>query len=286
MYFDDFILFPGWPGLPEQKTDDDRIRAFLHDVRAKAFDIVFQMQGNGEVTNKMCLLWNARIVTGLRRAGEFAANNEFFPESEDDESEVLRFMKLLPALNISARGTDLEFPILPEESMAFDEIKHSLALESGRYICLHPGARDPRRRWPARNFSAVGSHFANLQYQVVLTGSAEESDLLNEVEHGIQGPVINVVKTLGHIPLGQLACMIRDSMLLISNDTGVSHIASGLGKASVIIFSPYSNIDRWAPLNTKTHRVIAPHDAQPSYVIRVAGEQLELSEPTMKNRLS
>jgi ADP-heptose:LPS heptosyltransferase len=41
--------------------------------------------------------------------------------------------------------------------------------------------------------------------------------------------------------------------MLFSNDTGVSHIAAALHTPSVIVFSPFSDIRRWAPLDASRH---------------------------------
>jgi ADP-heptose:LPS heptosyltransferase len=253
-YFDDLIVFPGWPGLPEQRVNGERTLEFLNTIRKNNFDLLLQTQGNGEMTNKMCLLWNAKIVSGLRRDGEFVPNPNFFPISEDTDHEILRFLKLVDALKIPRQGTELEFPILKNELDVFASLKAQLPVRPGRYICLHPGARDPNRRWPVKNFAAVAHHFIRKGFDVVLTGSLDEKQLLNA--------------------LGQLACVINESTLLISNDTGVSHIAAGLKKTSVIIFSAYSNIERWAPLNSELHRSIPVDLATPNFVIECSEDQL------------
>lgn len=272
-YFDHFISFPGWPGIPEQQTDREKTLEFLQRIRTQNFDLLLQMQGNGEVTNKMCLLWNAKVVVGLRRENEFVPNPKLFPISEDDDHEILRFLKLLDALNIPRQGTQLEFPLREKELDDFAKLKNLLELQTRRYICIHPGARDPKRRWSTKNFAIVARHFTDRGYQVVLTGSQDEEQLLASIQSEIPN-CINIVERSRNVPLGQLACTINESLLLISNDTGVSHIASGLRKPSVVIFSPYSNIQRWAPLNSELHRPISVDQATPEFVINCAEDQL------------
>ena len=113
-YFDHFLEFPGWPGLPEQQPDAEEVLQFVGNIRALSFDIIFQMQGNGEITNSMCMLWGGKRVCGLRKSGEYAPDEHLFPVSEDGEHEVLRFFKLLVALDIESQGSHLEFPITSE----------------------------------------------------------------------------------------------------------------------------------------------------------------------------
>lgn len=268
-YFDAFIEFPGWPGLPEQEVVPGRIVTFLHEMQQQRFDLVLQMQGNGTLTNSMCMLFDARYTAGLRLAGEYTPDERLFPISDDTEHEILRFLKITDALGISRQGTALEFPILAREYENFARIREQLDLQPGKYICIHPGARNPLRRWSPENFAAIANFAGEQGYTIVLTGSLEEAAVIANVANRISYPVINIVDILGHLDIGELALVMKNSALLISNDTGVSHVAAALRVPSIIIFSPYSKAERWAPLDTSLHRIIpADKAADVRYVIR------------------
>lgn len=260
-YFNAFVEFPGWPGLPERPYDMARIPEFLKEMQQQKFDLVLQMQGNGESTNTMCMLWGAKLVVGLRKHNEFCPDEKLFIVSGDDEHEVLRFLKLIKALNIPSQGEQLELPIFTSE---IDEIRKKLlnnGIAEGHYICMHPGARDPRRRWPVDRFALLADQLASHGFTIVLTGAEDERELLAQITFLMRFKVINVVEKFGHLPLGELAALISLSMGLVSNDTGVSHIATALNVPSVIIFSQYSNPNRWAPLDTSIHTIVLHEDA-------------------------
>src|SRR5262245_59180835 len=55
-YLDNFLEFPGYPGLPEQVPLIQRLPAFLAEVQGRAFDLVIQMHGNGLITNPVTML--------------------------------------------------------------------------------------------------------------------------------------------------------------------------------------------------------------------------------------
>jgi ADP-heptose:LPS heptosyltransferase len=278
-YFDHFIEFPGWPGLPEQEPNAERIIHFLQQIREHRFDLVLQMQGNGEITNSLCMLWNGATHCGLRKPGEYAPDPSLFPVSEDGEHEIMRFFKLLEALGIPSQGTFLEFPTAEHEDKQAREIISKTSLKVNHYICIHPGARDIRRRWPVSNFAFVANRLLADGYQLALTGSDAERSLLAELERSISGSVVNIVERFGHVPAGTLAGIIKRARLLISNDTGVSHIAAAVHTPSVIIFSAFSDLSRWRPLDRIRHVAIPYHQAQnPDLVLQTAVESLNLSK--------
>lgn len=274
-YFDSFIEFSGWPGLPETIWSAERCIEFLQSMQECKFDLVLQLQGNGMLTNSMCLLWNGRLTAGLRKSSEPVADPGYFPISEDSDHEILRFFKITDALGLKRKGTHLEFPLTKEELQQYQVAAATLGLSQRKYACIHPGARDPRRRWNPKNFARVADALANAGLAIVLTGSPAEIEILEDVARHANTHVINSVRILGTVSLGTLACIIKHSNLLVSNDTGVSHVASALEVPSVIIFSPYSDQARWTPLNTELHIPVSANQAQSvDHVIACALSQL------------
>lgn len=279
-YLDHFIEFPGWPGLPEQEVVPQLVLQFLQHMQAERYDIVFQMQGNEMITNAMCMLFHAKRVAGLRRPNDYAPYPDLFPISNDDEHEVLKFIRLIHAAGIPDQGTDMELPILPDELSRYESIRKNLNLVQGQYICIHPGARDTRRRWPLTNFVKLITAFIEQGFTILLTGAKHEGDLLKQVNTMLPAPVTNLVEQIGHTGLGELAAIIKNSRGLISNDTGVSYVAAALKVPSVILFSQFSQPQRWAPLNHKLHLSVTPDPTtDPMKISRVAIGHILKNEP-------
>jgi len=276
-YFSGFIAFPGWPGLPEQEVIPSKVARFLLHAQQQQFDLVLQMQGSGTHTNDCCALLNGRITAGLRAAGVWAPDEQLFPLMTESEHEILRLLKIVHALGIPIDGTTLEFPITPAEYAQAGMIMDLLQLDPGKYICLHPGARDPRRRWATANFAAVGNALAAMGYTILVTGSAEERALIRAVTAQMQYPAIDLVAHAGQTSIGEMAALIQRSALLFSNDTGVSHIAAALCVPSVIIFSEYSDPGRWAPLDESLHIAVPPNKANDlSYILEASEHMMSL----------
>jgi ADP-heptose:LPS heptosyltransferase len=123
----------------------------------------------------------------------------------------------------------------------------------GEYVCLHPGSRAEIRRWPAVRFAVVADELAARGFKVVLTGTHEESHLTASVAAQMQSPAVDLA---GQTDLGTAAALLSKARLLVTNDTGVSHLADAMNTPSVILFSA-SDPNRWAPLDRTLHRVIA-----------------------------
>lgn len=271
-YFSNFIAFPGWPGLPEQKVIPSRAAHFLLHAQQQQFDLVLQMQGSGTHTNDLCYLLGGRVTAGLRAAGVWAPDEALFPLMTESDHEILRLLKIVHALGIPSDGTALEFPVSAAEYAQGGRIMNLLQLQPRKYVCIHPGARDPRRRWPAASFAAMGDALAAMGLTILITGAEEERTLTRSVAEQMQYPATDLVAQAGQTSIGEMAALIQQSAALLSNDTGVSHIAAALSVPSVIIFSPYSDPARWAPLNSVLHTAVPADKADDlAYVLEAFG---------------
>ena len=97
----------------------------------------------------------------------------------------------------------------------------------------------------------VADYLAENGHQVVFTGSSRESALVTAILRMMKHEALDTAYL--NLPLGPLAALVKNSRGLISNDTGVSHLAAALKKHSIVIFSE-TDPRRWAPLNDKLHR--------------------------------
>jgi ADP-heptose:LPS heptosyltransferase len=266
-YLDDFIAFPGWPGFPEQEPHLERIPAFLQRVQARQFDLALQMQGAGTISNPLIALFGARQTAGYYLPDQYQADERLFIPYPHGESEIRVFLRLMEHLGFPAQGEALEFPLFEEEQLSYERFQAEHGFEPGAYACLHPGARFAGRRWPSEKFAATGDALAEQGLRVVLTGTAQEAALTHAVARRMRAPVLDAA---GKTDLGTLAILLQNARILISNDTGVSHMAAAFETPSVILFAA-SEIERWRPLNHALHRIVPNADqAGPEEVLAAA----------------
>ncbi|MBE9464239.1 glycosyltransferase family 9 protein [Dyadobacter subterraneus] len=248
-YFDSFIWFPGYPGLPEQTFDLDDWDIFVQKIEEENFDLILQMQGNGSIVNEMLEQVTRSTLAGFHSPGNFLGA-EYFLQYPVGISEIDRHLALMHHLEIPSQGKYLEFPVSSTEEQNLARLK--MDIEPHKYICVHPGSRGAWRQWPPAFFAALADECSRKGYQIVVTGTKDEAEITREVIAHMQTKAIDLTGKTG---LGEVAVLIRDAYMLISNCTGVSHIASAMETPSIVI-SMDGEPERWAPLNRHLHRTI------------------------------
>jgi ADP-heptose:LPS heptosyltransferase len=255
-YLDEFIEFPGYPGLPEQPVRIRTIPKFLAAMQRRRFDLALQMQGSGQYANQLVTLLGAGMAAGFVQAGGHCPDERRFLPYPDHLPEVDRHLALLRHLGIPAPDNRLEFPLNMKDAQAFHVLQASHGLEPGSYVCLHPGGRGPDRRWAPQLFSLVADRLARSGYRVVITGTEEERPIARLVTGHMREKATDLV---GQTDLGTAGVLLSQAALLIANDTGVSHLAAALQVPSVIVCVGSDPL-RWSPRDNRLHRVLVGPD--------------------------
>lgn len=274
-YLDRHICFPGFPGFPEHGADIHAIPTFLARIQAEQFDLALQMHGSGSLSNSIVALLGAKQMAGYYVQGNYCPDGDTFMPYPQRGHEIHRLLALVEFLGLIPTGQPisdrLEFPLNDCDWREYEDLRSRYALDADTVV-IHPGARAAERRWPVEKFAAVGDLLAAAGYQVLLTGTQGERDIAWQVQARMAAPAVNLCGETGY---GALGVLLAASRLLVSNDTGVSHVAAALGVPSVILFSA-SEPERWAPLDQNLHRRIEnAASAEPMTVYREAAALLE-----------
>ena len=188
-----------------------------------------------------------RLLSGTRpgQMVAFACPVADFPDGPQwtaEEHEVHRWCRMLGWYEIVAYPTDLLLHQPPIHPIA-----------EGVTI-VHPGAKDPARRWPPARFAQLVQRLAAAGHRVVVTGSPAERWLADKVA-GLAGlPARQVLA--GRTDVGALAGLVARARLVVSGDTGIAHLATGYRTPSVRLFGPTPPA-WWGPLlDPDLHRVL------------------------------
>ena len=130
-------------------------------------------------------------------------------------------------------------PQLQLSADGVDAVLQALQLQRQGYYVLAPGAEfGPAKRWPAPHFAALARQ---LTLPVVLLGSGKEADLCADIAQAVNaaqpGQCLN---WSGRTTLDQALAAIAGARAMVSNDSGLMHVAAALGVPQVAIFGSSS----------------------------------------------
>jgi heptosyltransferase II len=143
---------------------------------------------------------------------------------------------------------------LPADQVA--KALSALQLPARGYYVFAPGAEyGPAKRWPTIHFAQLAR---SLERPAVLLGSAKEEPLCQEIADGAgPGACLNLV---GQTPLLQAFALIAAARAVISNDSGLMHVAAAFGVPQVAVFGSSSPLHT-PPLNAKAQVLWLKQDA-------------------------
>ena len=260
-YLDRFLEFPGYPGIIEVDVNPTRTQEFLIQARDYGYDLAIQMQGNGTTSNGFVAELGARISLGHAVNGDDRLTISIPFTERPIKNEILRWLDLVSLLGAHSTP-DLEFPIYPHERARAEELIRPALYNNGPIVGMHMGAKEDIRRWPAQKFGELAKILVKLfDATIVLTGTSQEIGLSKEVEAAVGSNVVNLI---GKTDLGTFAAVVSSMDLLVTNDTGASHIAAATGTPSVVLFGP-TTPEQFGPINQDLHKAVKAYEHVQSY---------------------
>lgn len=158
-----------------------------------------------------------------------------------------------------------------EEATVFAAANH---LIPGAFISFHPGAGKLPNRWEAGRFASVAAKLhSEFRSAIVITRGSMDDDPVGEMQSKLEIPH----QLIENKSIRQVAAILFLAQLVISNDTGIMHVAAAVGTPVLSLFGP-TDPEQWAPIGTK-HRYIVGKDGDinsigTDEVLKVAREML------------
>lgn len=203
------------------------VDSLVHKIKAS-----YKIGYNGDLSNitreekyKSDNFYTTLIPSTKEKIFEFERNKVFF---EKVLNQLIKFKK--PTLKLASNDV----------SDYVDPLK--------KYVVLSIGASNQKRKWNIDNYVKIAQFLIDeMNLEVVLCGGTLEVDDSKMFEYKIQRNFINLVNK---ISLYEASKIINKSLFVISNDTGLAHMAMALSKKTLVImngnhfgrFFPYPNI--------------------------------------------
>jgi len=220
---------------------DSSFVSAVRELRAAHYDVAFDVQG---------LIKSAALArsSGARRVVGFSASyarerlaRAFYTDAHDpgrggsyDARETRHVVEINLGL-LQAIGLTVARPEFPIEHVDSAAARQVAGQTGGRYALINPGAAWPNKRWPPARFAAVARALRERHAlaSAVLWGPAEQP-LAEDIVAASAGAAVLAPKTT----IADLVALARGSTVMVSGDTGPTHVASALGVPIVGIYGP------------------------------------------------
>jgi ADP-heptose:LPS heptosyltransferase len=240
-------VLPETPGVQGHGDDAAGREQFFARMRALHIDLACQMHGGGRFSNPFLSELHPRHSVGLQTPD--AAPLERTLPYVYYQHEVARWIEVASLAGASPALTEPQLDVTDAER----ELSRARWPESDRpLLVVHPGATDPRRRWPAASFAAVARTCAGDGWRVAVVGDSGDAAVADGVARlaGHDG-----VESLGgRLSLSELIALLNAATVFLGNDSGPRHLAHAVGTPTAGVFW-IGNVINGAPLSRRRHRV-------------------------------
>jgi len=165
--------------------------------------------------------------------------------------QVIKYKMLLKPLSIEVSDTKPRLFLNKEEISNAMSLLYQRGYEKNKtLIGINPLARYGQAKcWPAERFKEVAKRLSQDEKNVIVfIGDESSKDLIAYICQDLPKGVINLA---GRTSLRELACIIHECDLFLTNDSGPMHIASAFetplvalfGSTSEILSGPYNEKD-------------------------------------------
>ncbi len=157
-------------------------------------------------------------------------------------SVALRYLEPVNSLGVHDDGKGLELFFSDEERRRVQTLLHYAGFKPDeRFIGVCPSAKHNNKMWLKDRFAEVAASLSSKYHcAIILFGSENERKWCEEIESLIRSlnAETRTLNLAGKISLTETAAMMDYCSIIISNDSGLMHIAAARKRKVVAIFGP------------------------------------------------
>lgn len=252
---DDFLSWDQLQALPAKSA-----LVHLQQQQADAIFHVFPHYQIARYAKQAGIPW--RIGTSRRWFHYLCNKRVRFSRSKSQLHEGQLNLKLLAALNVPVDYSQAELVtmIRLDKPAPNDNVRRYLDPKKFNLV-LHPLSNGNGREWPASAFCELISSLPAESFNIIVTGSKQESALLRE---NIIANCPDILDSSGQLNLSELVALLGACDGVVVSGTGPLHVAAGLGTRVLGLFPPKVGISvgRWGPIGQKAQTVVQGKDCR------------------------
>ena len=232
-------------------------RRLGHALRAKRYDQAYVLP-NSFKSALVPFFANIPQRTGWRGEMRYGLLNDArVLDKQAWPLMVERYVALAYEKGVMQSAKDLPQPLLWPQLQVNESEKlqttAAFSLDAKRPIIgFCPGAEfGPAKRWPHYHYATLAGKLIDDGYQVVLFGSAKDKEAGNDIVAALTTQQQAHCRNLaGDTALEQAVILIAACQAVVSNDSGLMHVAAALNRPLVALYGP-SSPDFTPPLSHK-----------------------------------
>jgi len=178
----------------------------------------------------------------------------------EDEHHRYYFLDLVEQMNIPVQDPEVQLAVPEAEARAGQKTIVEHGLDPAHTVCVAPGAQfGGAKRYPSDSYAKVLAGLSEQGWQLLLLGTQEERSIADACLTGVHGKYWNAA---GETSMSQALQMLSACRLLLCNDSGLMHVAAGMGKPVVAVFGA-TDPARTEPSGAKVRLLYHPADCSP-----------------------
>lgn len=140
--------------------------------------------------------------------------------------------------------------------------RHQLSRNNQPILAICPGAEfGPAKRWPEKYYAQVANAKIAEGWQVWILGSPKDNDVAEVIQSLTNNQCVNLT---GKTALVEAVDLLAAASAVLSNDSGLMHIAAALHKPLVVVYGPTS-AGFTPPLNQNAKTLTLKLPCQPCF---------------------
>ncbi|MBP1679501.1 MAG: opsX [Bacteroidetes bacterium] len=251
---DEVLTYDKTEFLLDGRLHPVRFVRYVRELRTLAFDlaVVPSTVSVSFSSDALAYLSGAPCRVGARSLGGAQNPSGFFFtiardlhwEGERNRHQTLRNWDILAPWLDPPSSLSHEMGFTTAEKEAGSEFVTRTRGTKGLAIAYHPGAGKPPNRWPAERFAELANTLA-LEFDAMtyVTEGPMDEDEVRQMESGLHVPY----QVIRHQPIRSVASILAQLDLVVSNDTGIMHVAAAAGTPVLSLFGP-TDPRQWAPI--------------------------------------
>lgn len=247
--FDQVVALPYCPVINPGPVDERKLNDFFEKMQKEKFDLAVQLQGGGRESNPLVKKLGARMTFGNRTPD--AVPLDYWIPFFYLHSETLRNLEVVALAGAYTKNYS------PKIKLINSDLENSFKFvpeNFGEFVVVHPGAGDPRRRWPMKNFAEICEYLQSLSYKVIIIGVSNECpDIKVLTDWMSEKPLVLVDK----LSLGGLIGLISRAKFFIGNDSGPRHLAEALQTPNIGLYWALNVINAGPTFTTLNRPIIS-----------------------------